>query len=152
MKKILVVIISIILLTACYKENNNSLYNELVEELKSVNSSSEDIPLDIEIEIEKFNDSLYRYSALINKGEESIKEGYALLIHNKKSENAFPSIGIFDDKVSLNNEKGIKLSGYVEDIENIEFKLLINYINKDKNEVKYYYVEDISTINVKEDS
>ena len=142
-------LISLVLLTACYKQKENILYNELIKELKNVDKTSEDIKVDIEFEIEKFSDSLYRYSALINKKDETIKDAYAILIHNKKSENAFPSIGVFDDKVSVNEKKGIKLSGYVEDIENIEFKLLINYINNEGNEVKCYSVEDISTINVK---
>lgn len=149
MKKLVLMLISLVLLTACYKQKENILYNELIKELKNVDKTSEDIKVDIEFEIEKFSDSLYRYSALINKKDETIKDAYAILIHNKKSENAFPSIGVFDDKVSVNEKKGIKLSGYVEDIENIEFKLLINYINNEGNEVKCYSVEDISTINVK---
>ena len=149
MKKLVLVLISLVLLTACYKQKGKILYNELIKELMSVDKTSEDIKVDIEFEIEKFSDNLYRYSALINKGDETIKDAYALLIHNKESENAFPSIGILDDKISLNKEKGIKLSGYVEDISEIEFKLLINYINKDNNEVKFYSVVDNSTINVK---
>ena len=74
----------------------------------------------------------------------------ALLIHNKVDDNVFPSIGIFDEKISLddNTDKaGIKLSGYVENINDIEFKLFIKYKNEENIEKKYYYVDKISTNN-----
>ena len=143
MKKLLIML-SILLLVGC---NNKNLYDVYKDELNNINESSKDIPLTIKVETEKLNDSLYVYRALIDKNDEDMKDIEALLIHNKESENAFPSMGIFEDKKSIykdSEKKGIKLSGYVEDIDNIEFKLLIKYKNKDDEVVKYYYVENMT--------
>ena len=71
-----------------------------------------------------------------------MNEVEALLIHNKQSVNSFPSIGIFDKKISLNEstKKGIKLGGYLERVENATFKLLVKYKNKEGKNEKYYYI------------
>lgn len=148
MKKIIVITISLILLSGC-TINNESLdkYNNYIKELKSISVlTTEKLPLDIDVIVEKYDDNLYSYSAIINRNDEEMNEVEALLIHNKETENIFPSLGIFDDKISVKDKHGIKLSGYVENIENIEFRLMISYINQDNKRLKYYYVTDKPTI------
>ena len=148
MKKIIVIIISLVLLSGC-NFNNESVnkYKEYIQELKDIEVlNTEKPPLDIDIIIEKYNDNLYSYSAIINKNEEEMNDVIALLIHNKETENIFPSIGVLDDKISVNDKQGIKLSGYVENIDNIEFRLMISYTNSEGKKLKYYYITDNPTI------
>ena len=148
MKKIIVIIITMFILSGCTIKNEaQDKYNEYIEDLKSVEVlTMEKPPIDIDITIEKYDDNLYSYSAIINKNEEEMNEVLALLIHNKETENVFPSIGIFDDKISVKDKHGIKLSGYVENIENIEFRLVISYTNQNNRRLKYYYVTENPTI------
>lgn len=135
MKKLIIIVFSL-LLASC----TTSKYGIYINELNNATNSSENIPISINIETEKITDDLYVYRALIDKNEEVMNQVVALLIHNKETENAFPSIGIYDEKINVNNEKGIKLSGYVESIEDIEYKLYIEYINKDNEKKEYYYI------------
>jgi len=64
-----------------------------------------------------------------------MKDIEAILIHDKETDNVFPSLGIFEDKITLKNESkelGIKLTGYVENGDNMNFKdipLEISYKN-----------------------
>ena len=142
----LIIITCIFFLTACTYEKESDefkLFNKYISELKSIEESSVNSPLVININVEKISEDLYIYTALINKNEEKMNDVLALLIHNKESENAFPSVGIFDDKVTITEkEKGIKLSGYVENIEDIIFRLYIEYKAEDNEIVKYYYIYD----------
>ncbi len=150
MKKMLIIITCTLFLTACaYKKESKeyAIYKNYINELNEIKGSSVNNPLVININIEKISENLFAYTSLINKNKEKMNNVLALLIHNKETENAFPSVGIFDEKVTISNEeKGIKLTGYVENIEDIRFKLLIKYTNDEGKIVKYYYVEENPTI------
>lgn len=147
MKKIIVIILLILLSGCTFYDKSVNIYKESVQELKNVDILTvEKSPLDIEITIEKYDDNLYSYSAIINKNNEEMNDVSAILIHNKETENIFPSIGFLDDKISVKDKHGIKLSGYVENIENIEFRLMISYTNQDNKKLKYYYISDNPTI------
>lgn len=139
-------IITTLLLCSCL--NKSSIYSKEVNELKNITISSIDNPLNIKIEIEKINEELYIYRSLIDRNNEELYDVKALLVHNKDTDDIFPSIGIIDESIDVIEGKGIKLSGYVTDINNIIFKLMIRYVNKEGNEVKYYYVDNSSTNNL----
>ncbi|MBQ6281925.1 MAG: hypothetical protein IJK66_00110 [Bacilli bacterium] len=141
MKKI-ILLITILLLCGCNKDNSAlKKYNLYIEELK-VSEISKEIPFDIVVDISKFTDQEYMYKVIIDNPKEELRDIEALIIHDKYTKDIFPSSGIFDDKYNLipnninkdiNNVKGIILIGYLpyeEDI-NITFKLLIKY--KDNN-------------------
>ncbi len=152
MKKIILLLITLLLCTSCIKKESNEykIYEELTKELQKVDKTTENIPLNITIEVSEFNDSLLTYSALIDKDPSGMYEITGLLIHNKKTDNMYPSTGIFDEKISLQSneeKKGIKLTGYVEKYEDIEFKLLIKYKTENNEERKYYYIYEYSTNN-----
>jgi len=145
MKKVLVIILTTILLIGCSNKETKQMkiYDDYIEYLESVDKSSKDIPFNVEISVNKITDGLMSYKALIDKEDLTMNDIEAILIHDKKSENAFPSIGIFEDKISLDKnstEKGVKLNGYIEEQEEVEFKLLIKYKDENKKEKKYVYV------------
>ena len=146
----LIIITCVFFLTACaYKKESNEhqFYMNYINELKEAEESTVDNPLVINIYLEKVNEELYIYTALIDKNNEKMNDVLALLIHNKETENAFPSVGIFDERIDITEEeKGLKLTGYVENIEDISFKLLIEYTNELGEQVKYYYIEENPTL------
>ena len=72
----------------------------------------------------------------------------AITIHNKETQDVFPSIGIFDEKETLKvNEKpsGLILVGYIDysgkltDFKCVN-KVLIKYVTENKKMHKVYYV------------
>lgn len=144
MKKILIIITCLCLLTACKTKENESekTYNFYIEELKNVENEKVNENLTVKFIIEKLDNNYLSYNVLIDKNDLVMNEVEALLIHNKQSVNSFPSIGIFDKKISLNEstKKGIKLGGYLERVENATFKLLVKYKNKEGKNEKYYYI------------
>ena len=144
MKKVYIILLILLIITGCKQENiNKEKYNNYINELKEIEKTSENIPLDIEIKIEKLKNNILSYTVLVDRNELEMNQIEAILIHDKESDNIFPSIGIFEKPISLNknkSKKGIKLTGYVEDLNNIYFKFMIKYINKDKKEEKYYYI------------
>ncbi len=103
MKKILIIITCLCLLTACKTKENESekTYNSYIEELKNVENEKVNENLTVKFIIEKLDNNYLSYNVLIDKNDLVMNEVEALLIHNKQSVNSFPSIGIFDKKISL---------------------------------------------------
>ena len=105
---------------------------------------SSNIPFDIEVYTEKIIDNEITYRVIIDNPKEDIKNIEAIIIHDKYTEDIFPSTGIFDDKLNLipetidkdkNYVKGIILTGYIPfkaDINdlNATFKVLVKYTDK----------------------
>ncbi len=145
MKKIIILFITLILLTGCIKKEESmelKKYNKYILELKEKEIKEENIPLSIKINVEEYKNNILSYTALIDRNDLVMKNIEAILIHNIETENAFPSTGIFDEKLTLDDsskEKGIKLTGYVEKQEKIEFRLMIKYKDQNNKEQKYYY-------------
>lgn len=146
MKKIiLVLILLIVVLTGCNKESNEyKIYKSYIKELNESKIVSSDIPFDIEVYTEKIIDNEITYRVIIDNPKEDIKNIEAIIIHDKYTEDIFPSTGIFDDKLNLipetidkdkNYVKGIILTGYIPfegDIKdlNATFKVLVKYTDK----------------------
>lgn len=150
-KKIVLLFLLIILLCGCSNEeltNEKKIYNKYISELEKINSTTESYPFDIEVNFIKITDKILQYQVIIDNVKENIYDIEALAIHDVKTEDIFPSIGIFDDKEDLEVGKkplGIALAGYIdyegnyEDF-NCELKLIIKYKDKDKKENTVYYL------------
>ena len=132
MKKVMMFIICLFLCGCSSASSSRKVYNEYVDTLKGV--KEEKMCSGIEDYI--------NYYALINRNGNVMKNIEALLIHDKETINSFPSIGIYDEDVSLINEEdklGVKLSGYLEVNESTIFKLLLKYVDKDNVKKECYY-------------
>ena len=118
MKKLLVLLC--FLLVGC----SNSVYDNYVKELKNSEPSSE-IPFDIEFNIDNVNENRIIYQIIIDNPKVDASSVKALVIHDAKTEDIFPSVGIVDETINLNEQKGIILMGYINKTEDINFKVLI---------------------------
>ena len=126
-------------------ETKKDEYIKYVQQLRKITESSEDLPFTIDIEYDKLDDEV-RYQVIIDNPVSDITDIKALAIHDKQTDNIFPSVGIFDDKVSLiPNEKpsGVILVGYIPydgemDDFNVEIKVLISYKIDNEEKIVYY--------------
>ena len=126
MKKLLVLLC--FLLVGC----SNSVYDDYVKELKNSEASSE-VPFDIEFNIDNVNENRIIYQVIIDNPKVDASNVKALVIHDAKTEDIFPSVGIVDEAINLNKQKGIILMGYINKTEDINFKVLI------ETDQKYVY-------------
>lgn len=155
MKKVWILII-IVLLTGCNKNNDNEYYL-LVDELKTIETSTIDIPFDINISLDTITDDEIMYNIIVDNPKEDTFDVKVLAIHDKTTKDIYPSIGIYDKKVNLipnevnekkNNVKGIALVGYfpfegeIEDYR-VTFKILIEYTDVNGNSQKVYFIHKI---------
>ena len=119
MKKLLFLVI---LLVGCSKSN---VYDMYVEKLKDDENISRDIPFNIEFNIDNVNYNRIIYQVIIDEPKVEATNVKALVIHDVKTKDIFPSVGIVDEPIDLQKEKGIILIGYVDQTDDINFKLLI---------------------------
>ena len=154
MKKVLVtiVILSILLLSGCSNEVEN-LKNEYLAYKNDLQAShdfatSDTLPCDITISLDKIEDDEISYRAIIDKPRENMYNIKALVIHNYFTSDIFPTIGIFDadNNLIVGDEtlKGISLVGYIEtdkEVEdlNLEIRVLLEYENDDGEIQTIYY-------------
>ena len=147
MKKILILIIPILLLTACTSNEEDKIaYLEYKNELekKEVFSSEDDLDFNVYFNVKKEGEEITNYSVLINNPKVNMHNVKALLIHNYMIDEAYPSVGILDYPVNLSVDTSDKivLKGKIqtsEDISNVKYKLYIEYTDDDGNENKIYY-------------
>lgn len=135
MKKIISLFL-LLILVGCYKPTT---YDSYVTTLKQENIASENVPFDVNVYMDEVNESKWIYQVVIDNAKEELKNIKALVIHNVKTQDVFPSVGIVDEPITLNEKtKGINLIGYVDKKEAIEFKILIE-TNNQKYIVIYNY-------------
>ena len=147
MKKIVVLIIPILLLTACTSNEEDKIaYLEYKNELEKQETFSPEDELDFNVyfNISKEGEEITNYSILINNPKVNMHKVKALLIHNYIIDEAYPSIGIMDEPVELlkDNNNKIELKGKIqtsENISNVKYKLYIEYTTDDGKENKIYY-------------
>ena len=125
MKKILLVLC--ILLAGCSKP---TIYDTYVKNLKENNNISTDIPFDIEFYIDNVNENRIIYQVIIDNPQIETDNVTALVIHDGKTNDIFPSVGIVDEPINLNIDKGIILLGYIDQTSDINFKVLIETNNQ----------------------
>lgn len=148
MKKVFLVIISIILLTGCAHESDElKTYNSYVNELKQIGTYNEKLPFNLDIYVDKIIETEVMYRVIIDTPKIPLRDIEAIVIHDKYTGDIFPSVGIFDDKLNLipdvinkssNYVEGIILVGYIpfdDDIKklNATFKVLVKYTDDDGN-------------------
>lgn len=134
-----------IILCGCKSDESEEFvyYKSLVKELSEVGESSKDIPVNTQIIVEEIPNNFLRYTVIINRNGIIMKDIEAIIIHDKETNNVFPSIGIYEDKITLDEsskELGIKLTGYVEKYNKLDFKAMIKYKDEEGNNKKYYYI------------
>ncbi len=153
-KKFLLIFLSIFILCGCERKSDEmKLYENYILDLRNQTKFDENLPFDIEISISKITDSEVKYKAIIDNPKKNLKNIEAIIIHDKYTEDIYPSSGIFDDKYNLilneidkenNNVKGIILVGYIpfdKDIKEFdsEFKVLFSYENDSGNREFVFY-------------
>ena len=90
MKKILIILLLIFFICGCTKVSpQKEEYLNYIEELKKVNSSSKEV----------------RYQVIIDSVTEDINDITMIAYHDNKTEDIYPSMGIFDEKESLLKDK-----------------------------------------------
>ena len=142
MKKLVVLIIPILLLTACTSNEEDKIaYLEYKNELEKQETFSPEDELDFNVyfNISKEGEEITNYSILINNPKVNMHKVKALLIHNYIIDEAYPSIGIMDKPVELlkDNNNKIELKGKIqtsENISNVKYKLYIEYTTDDGKE------------------
>ena len=151
MKKILVLLTLIILLTGCTSNDlskDKETYLKYIKDLRTANKTSKNIPFDIEVKYDKLTNNEIRYQVIIDNVKEDLFDVEMISIHNKETNDVFPSIGIFDKKEDLKVNKkpsGLILVGYIDYDKKIEdfkcnMKVMIKYKTSDKKIHKVYYV------------
>lgn len=157
MKKILIVIMLMFLISGCKKlestDSENKKYYSLIKELSKVNKSSDSIPFEINITVRDLIDNELIYRVYIDNVKENIYDIETIAIHNLPTEDIFPTSGVFDNKVDLlidkkeNSSKGIILGGYIEYKNNFNatFKVLVKYKNNKNKSNTIYYIKQYTT-------
>lgn len=148
MKKLLVIVPLLILMVGCTNssEENKIAYLEYKNELEEKETFNEEESLDFNVyfNIERINEEIVDYSLVIDKPKINMHNVKALLIYNFVNEEAYPSVGIFDNPVELlmNTEDRIVLNGSIQtinDITDTKFKLYLEYTDDNNNLNKIYY-------------
>ena len=126
-------------------ETEKDIYIRYVKKLRKIKESSEELPFTVDVVYENLKNEI-RYQVVIDNPSAEITDIRALAIHDKQTDDVFPSVGIFDEKLNLiPNEKpsGVILVGYIPfegDYEKFtcEMKVLISYkIGEEKYESYY---------------
>ncbi len=159
MKKVLIMMFTLLLATGCQVNNNLSTekktYQNMIDKLQQASNKNFNKPVsyDIHVYIDKIVESEIMYSLIIDEPTESMNNISAIIIHDYPTKDIFPSIGIFDNKVNLipdfidvssNYVKGITLTGYIpyeKDITTFKgtFKVLVEYEDELGNKIDDYY-------------
>lgn len=140
-------LISLFLLVGCTTKEEEEKYayleykNDL--EVKEDYDTEETLDFNTYFNIQR-NEEIVNYSIVIDNPKVDMHKVKALLIHDYMTEEAFPSIGIFDEPKDLlaGSDDKIILEGKIQtidDISNVKFKLYLEYIDENKNENKFYY-------------
>lgn len=156
--KALLIFIIVILLSGCTDESfkeEKSIYNSYIDEVKVMDIASNDeyIPFDINLYYDKIIETEVMYRIIIDNPKIPVREIEAIVIHDQKTTDIFPTSGIFDQKYSLipgvinrksNYVEGIILIGYIpfdDEISKLktEFKVLIKYTDDFEKEHKVFY-------------
>lgn len=149
MKKILIISLLLFFMTGCSKTltKEEITYNEYVMNLKKSAVHNSDLPFDLKIYVDKIIETEVMYRVIIDNPKIALRNIEALIIHDKYTEDIFPSSGIFESKLSLipgvinkksNYVEGIILAGYIPfegEVKNLNanFKVLFNYEDDEGN-------------------
>lgn len=147
MKRILVVIV-LLLLTGCTNKVEEDKYayleykNNLEEQKDFV--SQESLEFNTYFNLVRETEEKVTYSLVIDSPKVNMNNVKALLIHDFVTDDVFPSVGIFDEPVTLHKDSNDKivLEGSIQttdDISDTKFKLYLEYVDDDGLENSIYY-------------
>lgn len=148
MKKIILLIPLLFVLAGCTnkEEENKMAYLEYKNELeeRDIFNGEENLDFNVYFNIEKINEEITDYSLIIDNPKINMYNVKALLIHDFINEDAYPSVGIFDDTRNLNadSDDKIVLNGSIQtinDISKTKFKLYLEYTDDNNDLNKIYY-------------
>ena len=160
MKKIALLLMILFLITGCQYQlsENEIIYKGYVEELKELKNGADVSKIvDLDIKLDKLTEDEITYSVVIDNPKVKMRKVEAIVYHDQKTEDVFPSIGVFDKKLSLipnlkkNNGdqvKGIALVGYIKSKKEVSdlhptIKVLILYNNEDNERQKISYIKKL---------
>ena len=151
MKKVLAVGMALLLVGCTNKveeEKNNYLTIKNDLETQTEFDTSETLPCDIEITLERESEETVAYKAVLTNPKQPMNNIKAILIHDGYTETVFPSIGLLNEKETLAEEKSIILEGVINTTKNIEklsleLKLWIEYTDNEENIHTSYYKSTI---------
>ncbi len=150
---IIILVITITLLIGCTKtdekekiETNKDKYIKYIQKLKNISSSSPDLPFDVNVSFYTENENEVRFEVVIDNPKDKISNIRAVAIHDKQTDDVFPSVGIFDKPITLvKDEKpeGVVLVGYIPhsgelDELKCEIKVIITYEYDNNKHTSYY--------------
>lgn len=127
-------------------EEEKNVYIKYVKEAKKIEKSSEDLPFNIEVKYDKLNDEEIRYQVVIDNPKGEIYDIKAVAVHDKQTDDVFPSTGIFEEPMDLvpnSKPEGIILVGYIPFTKSLdsfecEIKLIIEYTYKNNKYISHY--------------
>lgn len=143
MKKVILLTI-IFLLAGCSNKEQKLLedkYYKMVNLAKDC-IKSDDVPFNIELTLNELTNDYLVYRLYLDEPKEEIHNIEAIVIHDYKTNDIFPTTGIYESKLNLipneineeaNKVKGIILIGYIEsNIKDFKgtFKSYIKYNNQ----------------------
>lgn len=147
MKKILM-ILSLFLLVGCTNELEEEKYAYLeyksnLEEQEEF-ATQDSLEFNTYFDLKRENEEIVNYSLVIDNPKVNMNNVKAILIHDFAVEDVFPTVGIFDDAVTLNNDSEDKLilKGSIQtnkDISSVKFKLYLEYTSDDGVLNNVYY-------------
>lgn len=158
MKKVGLMTIILLILCGCTSkmDENQLVYNSYVEEMKELKekTTSKDV-VDVEIDLEEEKKGEITYRVTIDHPKKDMKNIEAMVYHTEKTEDIYPTIGVFDKKLNLipdlkqneeENVKGIVLGGYIKTKKSLEefhptFKVVILYNDHENERKKIYYIK-----------
>lgn len=155
MKRIILFLCCLLLISCTNSKYDKQIeeYNRFLIDAKEKQNISNDLPFDIKVYCEQIIDDEITYRIIIDNPKEEINNIKAIAVHNIKTEDIYPTSGIFEDPLNLipndvnldkNNAKGIILIGYIdyegklEDFK-VNINVLIEYVNSNDELIKTYY-------------
>ncbi|MDO5568886.1 MAG: hypothetical protein Q4G04_02080 [bacterium] len=141
MKKVVIIILLALTLVGCQTNSSEVDKTQYLEYKKQINETSEfldisALPFTTNAIVTKISDEMISYAITISNPQINLNNISALLIHNQFTEELYPSVGLFNEKLNLlltsDSMNSFVLVGYLETMEeslDIEFKLLFNYVN-----------------------
>ena len=141
---------SLLLLTGCENQQNKEYY-QAVEELQSVSTFDTEKDFQLELSVVPFTDRELQYQLILDEPNVLMQDIQLLVIHDQETDDIFPSLGILDEKVTLDPEhmttKGIILTGYLPNPGDMslfyaEFRVMLSYTTVDQNVItrNYQYI------------
>lgn len=157
MKKVLIIILTMLFITGCDQSSVMQInYNKYINNLLSVNENSAYVPCDVEITYDKITDDEVSYQIVLDNPKENMRNVNVVVTHDMQTDDGYPSIGVFDEEpINLSTiqteedpSKGIVLVGYFKyngslDDLNATFKIAINYVNEAIEEKTIYFIKSI---------